>query len=55
MGEEILRAREGDPVLEGEQPAVEDRLEARDLLVRLVAVLGLVGAALALLLAIHPA
>ena len=39
-----------------EQPpqVVADRLDARDLVIRLISVLGIVGAALALLLAVSP-
>jgi hypothetical protein len=35
-------------------PAVADRLDRRDLIVRLVSVVGLVGLALALLLVVKP-
>jgi hypothetical protein len=39
-----------------QQPqAVADRMDARDFIVRLVSVLGMVGVALAILLAVHPA
>ena len=36
-------------------PAVTDRIDARDLIVRLISVLGMVGVALAILLVVHPA
>jgi hypothetical protein len=40
-------------VIEQQQPA-EDELHARDLIIRALTALGLIGAALAALLAVHP-
>ncbi len=39
---------------EHQVPIVADRLDARDLAIRLISVFGMVGAALALLLAVSP-
>ncbi|MEA2523654.1 MAG: hypothetical protein QOF73_881 [Thermomicrobiales bacterium] len=40
---------------EHQRQTVADRLDARDFLIRFISVMGMVGAALALLLAVQPA
>jgi len=45
----------GNRVQERQHMAVEDRLEARDVLVRLITVVGLVGTAFVVLLIVFPA
>ena len=38
-----------------QSPAVADRMDARDFIVRLISVIGMVGVALAILLVVQPA
>lgn len=53
-GARQIESREGESMPEHQPQVVADRVDTRDLAIRLISVFGMVGVALALLLAVSP-